>query len=54
MELERRRQEWQAPAFKHRRGYAALYVEQVTQADEGCDFRFLQGYPGETSEPDIF
>ena len=54
MELERRRQEWQAPALKHRRGYAALYVEQVTQADEGCDFRFLQGYPGETAEPDIF
>ena len=54
MELERRRQEWQAPALKHRRGYAALYVEQVTQADEGCDFRFLQGSPGETAEPDIF
>ena len=53
-ELERRRQEWQAPALKHRRGYAALYVEQVTQADEGCDFRFLQGAPGETAEPDIF
>ncbi len=54
MELERRRQDWQAPALKHRRGYAALYVEQVTQADEGCDFRFLQGSPGETAEPDIF
>ena len=54
MELKRRRQEWQAPALKHRRGYAALYVEQVTQADEGCDFRFLQGNPGETAEPDIF
>ena len=54
IELERRRQEWQAPALKHRRGYAALYVEQVTQADEGCDFRFLQGNPGETAEPDIF
>ncbi len=53
-ELDRRRQEWQAPALKHRRGYAALYVEQVTQADEGCDFRFLQGAPGETAEPDIF
>ena len=53
-ELDRRRQEWQAPALKHRRGYAALYVEQVTQADEDCDFRFLQGAPGETAEPDIF
>ncbi|MEC8542906.1 MAG: dihydroxy-acid dehydratase, partial [SAR324 cluster bacterium] len=53
-DLERRRQEWQAPAAKHRRGYAALYIEQVTQADEGCDFKFLQGAPGETAEPDIF
>ena len=53
-ELERRRQEWQAPTAKHRRGYAALYIEQVTQADEGCDFKFLQGAPGETAEPDIF
>ena len=53
-DLERRRLEWQAPAAKHRRGYAALYIEQVTQADEGCDFKFLQGVPGETAEPDIF
>lgn len=25
------------------RGYAKLYVDEVTQAEEGCDFRFLQG-----------
>ncbi len=25
------------------RGYRRLYVQEVTQADEGCDFRFLQG-----------
>lgn len=24
------------------RGYRKLYVSEVTQADEGCDFRFLQ------------
>ncbi|MFK0159420.1 IlvD/Edd family dehydratase [Streptomyces sp. NPDC090499] len=24
------------------RGYRRLYVDEVTQADEGCDFRFLQ------------
>jgi dihydroxy-acid dehydratase len=24
------------------RGYARLYQEQILQADEGCDFRFLQ------------
>jgi dihydroxy-acid dehydratase len=26
----------------YRRGYGALYVEHVLQADEGCDFDFLQ------------
>jgi dihydroxy-acid dehydratase len=25
------------------RGYARLYQEQILQADEGCDFKFLQG-----------
>ncbi|MDX1891458.1 dihydroxy-acid dehydratase [Mycolicibacterium sp. 050158] len=35
------------------RGYAAMYVERVTQADQGCDFDFLRGrsqHPDE--EPD--
>ena len=27
---------------KPTRGYARLYVDEVTQAEEGCDFRFLQ------------
>ena len=27
------------------RGYARLYAEQILQADEGCDFGFLQ-HPG--------
>ena len=27
---------------KPRRGYAKLYADEVTQAEEGCDFRFLQ------------
>jgi dihydroxy-acid dehydratase len=26
----------------YRRGYGALYVEHVLQADEGCDFDFLR------------
>ncbi len=41
-ELARRREGWTAPE-KPRRGYARLYVERVTQADEGCDFDFLAG-----------
>jgi dihydroxy-acid dehydratase len=41
-ELARRRAEWKPPD-KPRRGYGRLYVEQVTQADKGCDFDFLAG-----------
>jgi len=40
-ELGRRRAEWEAPEPKARRGYLSLFLNEVTQADEGCDFRFL-------------
>ncbi|NYE45297.1 dihydroxy-acid dehydratase [Spinactinospora alkalitolerans] len=33
------------------RGYRKLYVEQVTQAEEGCDFRFLQAESERGSVP---
>ena len=41
-ELARRRAAWQAPAPPPGadRGYLRLYREQVTQADQGCDFAF--------------
>jgi hypothetical protein len=32
-----------APTPKYTRGYGALYLERVLQADEGCDFDFLRG-----------
>jgi dihydroxy-acid dehydratase len=41
---------WQ-PRPQFRRGYGALYAEQVTQADKGCDFEFL-ARPGRNPEPD--
>ncbi|WP_055554163.1 L-arabinonate dehydratase [Streptomyces sp. NBRC 110028] len=40
-ELERRRAEWTTPPPRYGRGYGALYQDQMTQADTGCDFRFL-------------
>lgn len=52
-ELARRRAEWQAPAQKYARGYTKLYLEHVTQADQGCDLDFLLGN-AETPEPPIF
>ena len=52
-ELARRRAEWQAPAQKYARGYTKLYMEHVTQADQGCDLDFLLGN-AVTPEPPIF
>ena len=31
------------PPRKYERGYGALFAQHVTQADEGCDFDFLEG-----------
>jgi dihydroxy-acid dehydratase len=51
-ELEKRRADWQQPPAKYGRGYGALYLQHITQADEGCDFDFLEaGEP--TPEPEI-
>jgi dihydroxy-acid dehydratase len=41
-ELARRRAEWRPPAPAYSRGYGQLFIQQTTQAHEGCDFRFLQ------------
>ena len=41
-ELERRRQTSPARPARPSRGYAKLYADHVTQADEGADFDFLQ------------
>ncbi len=51
-ELARRRAAWQAPKPKFERGYGALFAQHITQANEGCDFRFLEG-TAPTPEPEI-
>jgi dihydroxy-acid dehydratase len=40
-------------APRYRRGYGAMFLEHVLQANEGCDFDFLRARPGEEdrSEP---
>jgi len=53
IELARRRAEWVAPAQPYERGFTRLYQQHVTQADEGCDFDFLQG-TAPTPEPAIY
>ncbi|MEY2243404.1 L-arabinonate dehydratase [Streptomyces sp. BF23-18] len=49
-ELERRRAEWTPPPVRYERGYGALYNDQITQADTGCDFAFL-ARPGKVPDP---
>jgi dihydroxy-acid dehydratase len=51
-ELEKRRADWAPPTPKYSRGYGALFLQHITQANEGCDFDFLAaGAP--TPEPEI-
>jgi dihydroxy-acid dehydratase len=40
-QMARRRAKWVKPSPRYERGYGALYVEHVTQANLGCDFDFL-------------
>jgi dihydroxy-acid dehydratase len=42
-EIERRLARLAPVEPKYARGYGALYLEHVLQADEGCDFDFLRG-----------
>jgi dihydroxy-acid dehydratase len=46
-DVDRRLDELGLAEPKYRRGYGALYLEHVLQANEGCDFDFLRGR-GET------
>ncbi len=51
-ELARRRAAWKTPAPHYLRGYGAMFSAHIGQADEGCDFDFLQGQ-APTAEPEI-
>ena len=52
-DLSKRGAQWQPSPPRYERGFGALYVRHVTQADRGCDFDFLQaGAP--TGEPEIY
>jgi dihydroxy-acid dehydratase len=51
-ELARRRAAWTPPPPRYTRGYGAMYSQHIGQADEGCDFDFLQG-TAQIAEPEI-
>jgi dihydroxy-acid dehydratase len=51
-ELAHRRAAWVAPLPRYERGYGRMFQEHIGQADEGCDFDFLEhGAP--VPEPEI-
>ena len=41
-ELRSRRSKWKPLESHHKRGFPKLYIREVLQADEGCDFEFLK------------
>jgi dihydroxy-acid dehydratase len=41
-ELKQRAAAWVKPEVKEQRGYRKLFLESVTQANEGCDFSFCR------------
>lgn len=51
-ELARRRAAWRPSQGIYPRGYGKLFLEHIKQADEGCDFDFLEG-TAPIPEPEI-
>jgi len=51
-EMMKRRRAWKAPAPRFTRGYGALFSRHIRQANDGCDFDFLEG-TAPTAEPQI-
>jgi dihydroxy-acid dehydratase len=52
-ELARRRAAWKPPKPHFTRGFGQMYLKHVTQANEGCDFDFLEEEGKATDEPEI-
>ena len=52
VEIAKRKSAWKPAARKFERGYGAIFARHVKQADEGCDFDFLEG-TAPTAEPEI-
>jgi len=54
-ELACRRAAWVAPPPRYQRGYGWMFGQHILQADQGCDFDFLEtSFGAPVAEPDIF
>jgi len=54
-ELARRRAAWTPPPKRYERGYGWMFSQHILQANEGCDFDFLQTeFGAPVPEPEIY
>ncbi|WP_257170705.1 L-arabinonate dehydratase [Bradyrhizobium sp. SRS-191] len=54
-ELARRRAAWTPPAPRFERGYGWMFARHIKQANDGCDFDFLEtGFGTPVGEPAIY
>jgi len=54
-ELAKRRDQWTPPPPRFERGFGWAYTQHIRQADEGCDFDFLEtGFGAPVGEPEIY
>ncbi|HZF78330.1 MAG TPA: dihydroxy-acid dehydratase, partial [Rubrivivax sp.] len=54
-DMARRRAAWKPPPPRYERGYGWMFGQHILQADQGCDFDFLErSYGAAVAEPDIF
>ena len=53
--LAQRRAQWRAPKPRYERGYGWMFSRHILQADQGCDFDFLEtAFGGPVDEPAIY
>ena len=54
-ELAKRRAEWKQPERRFERGYGWMFSKHIKQANEGCDFDFLEtDFGAPVGEPSIY
>ena len=53
-ELSARKEAWVQPENRFTRGYGKLYFDETTQANVGCDFRFLHADGSRDEDPAIY
>ena len=54
-EFARRKAAWQPLPRRYERGYGWLFGQHILQADQGCDFDFLEtSFGAPVGEPDIY